>query len=84
MILNRYSFLWLGLLLILAVVWIVWRADNWPVWLRVGAPLGAAIVLTAGWLVLHPTATPELSTEADFDRLLASGKPTVLEFFSEY
>ena len=84
MILNRYSFLWTGLLLVMVIGWIMWRAESWPVWLRIGVPLGAVIVLAAGWLMLHPTATPELNTEADFDRLLMSGKPTVLEFFSEY
>ena len=84
MIFNRYSFLWIGLLLILVIVWIMWRADSWPVWLRIGAPLAVVVVLAAGWLLLHPTATPELNTEADFDHVLTSGKPTVLEFFSEY
>ena len=84
MIFNRYSFLWIGLLLILVIVWIMWRADSWPVWLRVGVPLAAVIGLFGVWLVLHPTATTELNTEADFDHVLTSGKPTVLEFFSEY
>ena len=49
--------------------------------LMLSAMMLAGIV--ALWLLIRPTSSA-LASSADFDQQLASGKPTVVKFFSEY
>ncbi len=81
---GQYSYLLLGLLLLALVVLGAWRLKTLPLWVRVGSPLVLAVLLFGLWTVIRPTSSPEIASAAAVDRVLASGKPTVIEFYSEY
>jgi len=57
---------------------------NIPAGLRVIGVLVLSMGIVSLWLLIRPTPSSELRAIADFDRVIASGKPTLLEFYSEY
>jgi hypothetical protein len=81
---NRYSFVWVAGFIVMVTAIAMLRTQRFPVWVRVGTPLGLAAVAAVLWLVLRPVGTPEVNTLVDAERLIGTGKPTVIEFFSEY
>jgi hypothetical protein len=88
MFFNQFSFVLIAIFGIGLLTLTMWQARSLPIWLRIGGPLVALIAALVFWLALRPTASPTVNitvtTATDFDRLLGSGKPTVLEFYSEY
>ncbi len=84
MIFNRFSFVWIAGFGVLVAGLVMWRVQRLPIWLRIGTPLALSLVAVVLWLALRPSGTPEIKTMADAERLIGSGKPTVIEFFSEY
>jgi hypothetical protein len=88
MFFNQFSFVLSAIFGIGLLTLIMWQARSLPIWLRIGGPLNALIAALVFWLALRPTPSlgvnTTVNTAADFDRLLGSGKPTVLEFYSEY
>jgi hypothetical protein len=83
-IFNQFSFLWIAGPLVGVVVVAVWRMRRGARWLRAALVLGLGTALGVLWLALHPTGTASVTNLADAERLIGSGKPTVVEFFSEY
>jgi hypothetical protein len=84
MFFNQFSFVLIALFGIGLLSLVTWQAKALPLWLRIGGPLVALLATFIFWLALRPTPSITVNTAADFDRLLASGKPTILEFYSEY
>jgi hypothetical protein len=84
MFFNQFSFVLIAIFGIGLLALIARQAKNLPIWLRIGGILIAFLAAIIFWLVLRPIPSITVSTAADFDRLLSSGKPTVLEFYSEY
>lgn len=84
MIFNRFSYVWIAGFVVVVTGLVMWRAQRFPIWLRISAPLALALVAAAIWWVLRPSGSPEIKTLADVERLIGSGKPVVIEFFSEY
>jgi hypothetical protein len=82
--LGQFSFLVGALVIIIGLALIMLRAQQFPTWLRIGLPVAASLGALALWLSVRPTPTPDIKTMAHVDRLLQNGKPTVLEFYSEY
>jgi hypothetical protein len=84
MFFNQFSFVLIAIFGIGLLALIAWQATTLPPWLRIGGPLVALIAAFIFWLALRPTPTITVNSVADFDRLLSTRKPTVLEFYSEY
>ncbi|MCC7450799.1 MAG: hypothetical protein IT324_25515 [Anaerolineae bacterium] len=82
---GQYSYLlFLSLPLLALVIVGAWRLRTLPLWVRIGSPLVVVALLFALWTVIRPTSSPEAASVGNVDRVLASGKPTVIEFYSEY
>ncbi len=78
---NQNSFVFIGgfALVVAAVVLLVRKARRaWLVW---GACVIAAVI---GWFALRTTDGLQLSTAADYEAALRAGKPTLIEFYSNY
>lgn len=80
-LLNHYSFVWLGLFLLAIVAAVTWRVRR-P-WLRAAIPGALAAGLVVGFVMLR-TGGGNVHAVTDVDTALASGKPVMLEFFSDY
>ena len=79
--LNQHSYLAIGsvILLILAAFLLVRRAHRaWLIW---GA---LAVVMVAGWLVLRTGTGARLDSTEAMEATIASGRPTLVEFYSDY
>ena len=78
---NQHSYLILGFaaLAILAVTLQVRRARHaWLVW------GGLAVLLAAVWFVLQIKPTPRLDSVQALEAATISGKPVLVEFYSDY
>jgi hypothetical protein len=78
---NQHSYLITGaaILLILAIFSLVRRARwAWLVWLVVAVALGA------GWLALRTEPGAQFSSVEAIEATVASGQPTLVEFYSDY
>ena len=78
---NQHSFLLTGslVLFIMAIVLLRRHARKaWSIW------GGLAVVLGAGWLVLRTGAGLQLNSVADYEAAIKTGRPTLVEFFSNY
>ena len=82
--LGQFSYLVAAVVIIIGLALVMLRAQQLPTWLRLGLPVAASLGALALWLSVRPTPTPDIKTTADVDRLIQNGKPTVLEFYSEY
>ncbi len=81
MIVNQFSYVLIAIFLVGVASIIVWRVRRVPRWLSVGV---VALALVVVWLVARPTATAEVNSLADAEGLIGTGKPTIVEFLSEY
>lgn len=79
---NQFSFIWASLALLALLAFALYsRRVRWRVSLLV---LGMAVgVMTMAWLVIRPTSGPQ-DDPAQLQALLTNGRPTLVEFFSEY
>ena len=78
---NQNSFVFIsGTLLIIATIVLVKRRARrgWIVW---GA---LAIAAAIGWYALRTTDSLQLNTVADYEAVLRSGQPTLIEYYSNY
>lgn len=82
-LLNQYSYVWIGLSVLLAALAVLRRGLRlaWHVILPVEAALAAVLVVAL--LILRPGAGDVNSAQAA-EIMLANGRPTLLEFFSNY
>lgn len=79
---NQYSFVFLSLGILLSIG-LALRLLNIK-WRTVGISLGVGLVaLVIGWAVLRPNLSDVNTVEAA-ENLIANGKPTFVEFFSQY
>jgi hypothetical protein len=77
---NHYSYAVAGALALIAVGWWASRRRT-P--LALAALLVAAIAIVGADLLLRP-GEASIGDAATFDRALASGKPVLVEFYSNY
>lgn len=80
-IFNQNSFVFISgfALAVAALVLFVRKAHRaWLVW---GACVVAAV---AGWFALRTTDGLQLNTVADYEATLQAGRPTLVEFYSNY
>jgi hypothetical protein len=84
MIFNQYSFVWLAAPVVFVAGLIASRGRRGPRWLRIGVVVVLVGLAVLVWLIVHPTASAAVNTLADAERIIGSGKPTVIEFLSEY
>lgn len=79
---NQFSYLWIGLALVLALLAVLrWRRVRW--WRTLAAAGALAVVFGVGWLALRPGEN-DISEIQTAEKTLANGRPTFLEFFSNY
>ncbi len=79
---NQYSFL-IGSVIILAVVLLAARRFRLHRWISGSIIMGILVLLLAGFLIFRPGSSDVTSVQA-VETLLNNGKPTFLEFFSNY
>jgi len=81
LLINSYSFVVVGLLIALLVAFIIWRLVS-PGW----ALATVVVTVTALGLVqsMASTKVELVSNSNEFDRALASGKPVLLELYSNF
>lgn len=79
---NQYSFL-IGCLIILAVVLVAVRRLHVRQVISGSIVIGMLVLLLAGFLILRPGNSDVTSVQAA-EAMLKNGKPTFLEFFSNY
>lgn len=81
-IFNQYSYLTFTVLGTLLLLFILWRSR--VRWWRIGlVGLALAVAIAAGWLVLRPGSS-DVDSVAAAEQVLSSGKPTLIEFYSNY
>ena len=80
-VLNHYSFLLIGVGLLVIALAATRRIKRR--WLRAAIPGGLAMAMVVAFVMLR-TGGGNVHNVADLDQALASGKPVMLEFFSDY
>ena len=80
-LINSYSFMVVGLLAILLVSIAAWRLLN-PSW-TIAIAVSTFVLLSAFQLVTS-TRGDEVTSLEDFDNVLKSGKPVLLELYSNF
>ncbi len=78
---NQNSFVFIsGFVLATAAVMLIVRKARraWLVW---GACVVAAVI---GWFALRTTDGLQLNSVADYEAALRAGRPTLIEFYSNY
>lgn len=79
---NQYSYLFLGAGIVLALVMVLrWRQVQWRIVL--GTAFVGALLLAGIWVVVRQSGGTADNLESA-QATLANGKPTFLEFFSQY
>lgn len=79
---NQYSYLFLGAALLLALVMVLrWRQAQWRV--VFGTAVAGVLLLGGIWAVVRQSAGT-VDTLASAEATLRNGRPTFLEFFSQY
>ena len=81
LLINSYSFAALGLLLLLIVASLTWRLFNWK-WAMATVAVTLAFLVAFQWTA--STTTNTVSSTEDFNNALASGKPVLLELYSNF
>jgi membrane protein implicated in regulation of membrane protease activity len=79
-ILGRNSYVLASGLVLMVAAYFVARLGSWQVWL---AWIAAVALLYAGFLLLRPGAGTKLG-EPELEQLIGSGRPVMLELFSNY
>lgn len=81
-IFNQYSFLWMTLLALLVITGVLrlLRLERRTI---VSAVCVTALTFTGAWLVLRQSNT-DVSSMGTAETLIGNGKPTLVEFFSQY
>lgn len=80
--LNQYSFVWMSAAVLLALfIGLRLRRISWKITLGIIVPVAA--VLLVGYFALRPGAS-DVESFTDAAATLANGRPTFLEFFSNY
>jgi hypothetical protein len=83
-VLGSYSFLIAGILLWIVIAYSLFQVQSLPLWLRgIGAIIAGGLMVGL-WMILRPTTSPGVSDVSDAQNLIGAGKPTMLEFYSEY
>lgn len=80
---NQFSFLLFsiaGIALITGLIWRLFR-PRWPV--LAGSAMGLMVLAVVVFFVLRPGVS-DVNNIADAEALLTSGRPTMVEFFSNY
>ena len=80
-LINSYSFIVLGLLVILIVALLTWRVLS-PKWV-VGAVTVTFIALVS-FQLMGSTKVDTVASPQDFDSALVAGKPVLLELYSNF
>ena len=78
---NQHSFLLTGSFVLFITAIVLFRRHARKGWLIWG---GLAVVLGAGWLVLRTGAGLQLNSVEDYEAAVKTGRPTLVEFFSNY
>lgn len=82
-VLNQYSFVIIGLIALATSIVVLRRyTASWPT--ALSATFVLAGLLLAGYFLLRPGASDAQNAAEAFDLIESSGKPTVLEFFSNF
>ncbi len=80
---NQYSYIIAGLGLLAALVIILrWRRRRWSTTL--GAALLGVLIIGWVWSVVRPGGTGTADTLASAEATLNNGRPTFIEFYSQY
>ena len=79
-ILGRNSYVLASALALMLAAYFVARLGNWEAWL---AWIVAVALLYVGFVALRPGAGTKLG-EPELEQLIGSGRPVVLELFSNY
>ena len=79
-ILARNSYVLAAGLALMLAAWFVARIGSWEAWL---AWIVAVGLLYGGFLALRPGAGTKLA-EPEIEQLMGSGRPVVLDLFSNY
>lgn len=83
-LLVKYSYLWLAGFLLLISALAIWRIQAWTFLQRGLVWLMLVMLLIGIFWVVRPRSSENYQTLADIDAQIGSGKPTLLELYSEY
>ena len=81
LLINSYSFVALGLLILLVMTLLTWRLFN-PKWAV--AIAAVMFVFLVAFQLMASTKVDTVSSLEDFNSTLASGKPILLELYSNF
>ena len=81
LLINSYSFVAIGLLIVLIVALISWRLLS-PKWVAVTVAVTFAALVA--FQLMASTKVDTVSSLEDFNSTLASGKPILLELYSNF
>lgn len=79
MLINQYSFIFVGLFILVFVPVITWQLLGYK-WAAV--TFAIAFVSLVGFQLIASTNSNKISTPKDFSNVLSAGKPVLLELYS--
>ena len=79
MLINQYSFIFVGLFILVFVPVITWQLFGYK-WATV--TFAIAFVSLVGFQLIASTNSNKISTPKDFSNVLSAGKPVLLELYS--
>lgn len=80
-LINNYSFVVLGLLILLLIAYLTWKWIGLR-WASVAVLIALAFLVS--YQLLTSTKAGTVSNLEDFDNILASGRPVLIELYSNY
>jgi ABC-type polysaccharide/polyol phosphate export permease len=81
LILNQYSFVIIGLFVLLTLIFFTWRL----VGIKYAIPIGVVmLVVLVGFQLIFSTASTEYQNIESFNKSLNSDKPTLLFLYSDF
>lgn len=81
LLMNSYSFVVLGLLILLIMASVTWRLFS-PQWIT--ATVAVTFALLVAFQLMARTTSDTISSAEDFNMALTSGKPVILELYSNF
>ena len=81
LLINSYSFVALGLLILLVMTLLTWRLFN-PKW--AAAIAAVTFVFLVAFQLMASTRANTISSPEDFNNALTSGEPVLLELYSNF